>query len=182
MASGAGGASTATGIRTPAPGIRGRCRPPAADARSRSASGFAADPGSTVSTRLGPPRPAGSERRCSADAARWAVRDPVTGLPVGGPGRRGWRIRPAVPGVGGGDRAPRPRAIEGTTHPSLLQVRSPPTCSQWRRGAKGGGLAQWAGGLRRSLGLITRRSRVRIPPPLLPKPDHADNESAWKQP
>jgi hypothetical protein len=46
----------------------------AARPRSRAASGFPADPGPRLSTRLGLSRPAGSEGRCSAVAASRALR------------------------------------------------------------------------------------------------------------
>jgi hypothetical protein len=116
------GSTSTAGIRTPALGIRGRFRQEASHALSRSPGGFAADPSRRVSPRLGPSRPAGSERRCSAVAASGAVRGPPDGCLIG---RRGPPLAYSAGrrrvGSGRGSCAS-PRAMAGTANPSLVQV------------------------------------------------------------
>jgi hypothetical protein len=101
----AGSGSAARGIRTPALRIQGsvpfRGLSCAIPLRERVCCGS----GAGVSPRLGPSRPAGSERRCSAVAASGAVTAPCRPVMVvvGDP----WRIRPDVAeSVADGDRAP----------------------------------------------------------------------------
>ena len=107
-------ASAAAGIRTPALGIWGRFHPQASHARSRSASGFAADPGRRcrpVSARLGPPDPSDVAARLQR-AERSEPRDGCLMVVVGDPGAFGW-TSPSRWRMGS---CASPRAMAGTAH------------------------------------------------------------------